>query len=98
MEYLFGPIQPAPGVPPLFEGERSCHRVSFYRTLNGAEVGDLFMRLIDTCQLNGANSFQYLTELQRHAPQFLAANPSDWMPWNYRENAGANRWRLMTPA
>jgi transposase len=56
----------------------------FYRTLNGAEVGDLFMSLIHTCQLNGANSFKYLTELQRHAPQ-LAANPSDWMPWNYQE-------------
>ena len=40
----------------------------FYRTLNGAEVGDLFMSLIHTCQLNGANSFQYLTELQRHGP------------------------------
>jgi transposase len=56
----------------------------FYRTLNGAEVGDLFMSLIHTCQFNGVNSFQYLTDLQRHAPQ-LAANPSDWMPWNYRE-------------
>jgi hypothetical protein len=42
------------------------------------------MSLIHTCQLNGANSFQYLTELQRHAPQ-VAANPPQWMPWNYRE-------------
>ena len=56
----------------------------FYRTLNGAEVGDLFMSLIHTCQLCGANSFDYLTELQRHA-QTLATNPADWMPWNYRE-------------
>ncbi len=56
----------------------------FYRTLNGAEVGDLFMSLIHTCQLCGANSFDYLTELQRHA-QKLAANPAGWMPWNYRE-------------
>ena len=39
----------------------------FYRTLNGAQVGDLFMSLIHTCQLCGANSFDYLTELQRHA-------------------------------
>ena len=31
----------------------------------------------------GANSFDYLTELQRHA-QELVANPADWMPWNYR--------------
>ena len=61
----------------------------FYRTLNGAEVGDLFMSLIHTCQLNAANSFQYLIELQRHAPQ-LAANPSEWMPWNYRETLERN--------
>ncbi len=39
----------------------------FYRTLNGAKAGDLFMSLIHTCQLCGANSFDYLTELQRHA-------------------------------
>ena len=56
----------------------------FYRTLNGAQVGDLFMSLIHTCQLCGANSFDYLTELQRHA-QELAAHPAEWMPWNYRE-------------
>jgi transposase len=56
----------------------------FYKTLNGAQVGDLFMSLIHTCQLCGANSFDYLTELQRHA-QELAASPARWMPWNYRE-------------
>jgi transposase len=56
----------------------------FYRTLNGAQVGDLFMSLIHTCQLCGANSFDYLIELQRHA-QELAACPAQWMPWNYRE-------------
>jgi transposase len=42
------------------------------------------MPLIHTCQLSGANSFDYLTELQRHA-QDLAATPVGWMPWNYRE-------------
>ena len=41
----------------------------FYRTLNGAGVGDLFMSLIHTCELNGANPFDYLTELQRHAAE-----------------------------
>ena len=71
--------------------ERSLKRVVlhrknalFYRTLNGAQVGDLFMSLIHTCQLCGANSFEYLVELQRHAAE-LAANPAAWMPWNYRE-------------
>jgi transposase len=56
----------------------------FYRTLHGSEVGDLFMSLIHTCELAGANPFDYLTELQRHARE-LADNPSAWMPWNYRE-------------
>jgi transposase len=56
----------------------------FYRTLNGAEVGDLFMSLIHTCQLCDANSFDYLTELQRHA-QEVESKPAEWMPWNYHE-------------
>ncbi len=56
----------------------------FYKTMNGAQVGDLFMTLIHTCELNGVNSFDYLTELQRHAKQ-LATNPSQWMPWNYAD-------------
>ncbi len=56
----------------------------FYRTLNGAAVGDLFMSLIHTCQLCDVNSFEYLIELQRHATE-LAANPDIWMPWNYRD-------------
>ena len=33
-----------------------------YKTRNGARVGDLFMSLIYTCQLNRANPFDYLTE------------------------------------
>src|ERR1039458_6377299 len=56
----------------------------FYKTENGARVGDLFMSLIHTCELCGANPFDYLTQLQRHAAK-LARNPSPWMPWNYRE-------------
>jgi len=56
----------------------------FYRSLNGARVGDLFMSLIYTCQLCGANPRDYLTELQRHADE-LTAEPQRWMPWNYRD-------------
>jgi len=40
--------------------------------MNGAQVGDLVMTLIHTCQLCGANSFEYLTELQRHACELAA--------------------------
>jgi transposase len=63
----------------------------FYKTENGAHVGDLFMSLIHTCELSDANPFDYLTQLQRHAGE-LARNPSQWMPWNYPatlEAAGA---------
>jgi hypothetical protein len=61
------------------------HRRSayFYKTPNGARVGDLFMSLIHTCELNAANPFEYLTALQEHASE-LAAAPAQWMPWNYR--------------
>jgi transposase len=59
----------------------------FYKTQKGAHVGDLFMGLIHTCQLNGADPFDYLTELQRHT-EALRSNPQAWMPWNYREALG----------
>jgi hypothetical protein len=63
----------------------------FYKTANGARVGDLFMSLIHTCELSGANPFDYLTQLQLHADE-LARSPSAWMPWNYPatlESSGA---------
>jgi transposase len=56
----------------------------FYKTLNGAQVGDLFMSLIHTCELNGVNPFDYLTELQRHCLD-VERTPADWMPWNYHD-------------
>ncbi len=56
----------------------------FFKTLNGAHVGDIYMSLIHTAELAGANPFDYLTELLCHADK-LAAQPDLWMPWNYRE-------------
>jgi transposase len=41
------------------------------------------MSLIHTCELNDANPFEYLTELQRHAAS-VAAAPENWLPWNYQ--------------
>jgi hypothetical protein len=55
----------------------------FYKTENGARVGDLFMSLIYTCNLAGVNPFDYLTELQKH-PAELAEHPEKWLPWNYK--------------
>jgi transposase len=67
----------------------------FYKTAHGAHVGDVFMSLIHTCELCGANPFDYLTELDRHAEELLAC-PQDWMPWNYRQTllAGQSRAAL----
>jgi transposase len=60
------------------------HRKSalFYRTLNGARVGDVFMSLIYTAELNEVAPFEYLVALLQHADQ-VRANPGEWMPWNY---------------
>jgi len=60
----------------------------FYKTMNGARVGDLFMSLIHTCELNRVNPFDYLTELLRH-PAEVAIRPAEWMPWNYGRDAAA---------
>lgn len=56
----------------------------FYKTQHGADVGDLYMTLIHTCELNGVNPVVYLTELQRHAVA-VARDPVAWLPWNYGE-------------
>jgi transposase len=60
----------------------------FYLTPNGAFVGDIHMTLIYTCNLNGANPFDYLTALQRNYQQ-VYANPSAWLPWNYTDALAA---------
>jgi transposase len=57
----------------------------FYRTRRGARVGDIYMTLIHTCELNGINAFDYLNQLQLHAAD-VAQHPDRWMPWNYRDN------------
>ena len=56
----------------------------FYKTLNGAHVGDLYMSLIYTCELNAANAFDYLNQLQLNADA-VAEDPGRWMAWNYRD-------------
>jgi len=65
----------------------------FYKTLNGAQTGDLYMSLIHSCELNGANPFDYLTELLRHSKD-VSVQPSAWLPWNYR----ATLSRLTAPS
>ncbi len=68
----------------------------FYKTLNGARVGDLFMTLIHTAELNGIAPFHHLVALQRHHRD-VALHPSAWMPWNYQETLTALRARADPP-
>jgi transposase len=56
----------------------------FYRSLRGAQVGDAFMSLIHTAIDCGADPFDYLVALQRHADAVRKA-PAAWMPWNYTD-------------
>jgi len=60
----------------------------FYKTENGAHVGDLFMSLIHTCRLARANPFDYLSTLRRHI-RHVRDDPAAWMPWNYQATAVA---------
>jgi len=57
----------------------------FFKTERGAQIGDLFMSLIQTCNLSGTNPFEYLVALQLHLDAVTRA-PHLWMPWNYRES------------
>ncbi len=53
----------------------------FFKTERGAEVGDIFMRLIHTAELCRASPFDYLCALMANAERVLAC-PADWLPWN----------------
>ncbi len=57
----------------------------FYKTEYGAYIGDLYMSLIHTCNLVGANPFEYLTALDLNKDA-VNQSPNLWMPWNYTKN------------
>jgi hypothetical protein len=56
----------------------------FYKTQKGARVGDLYMSLIHSAELNQMNPFDYLVALLRNHV-FVEENPEEWLPWNYLE-------------
>jgi len=68
----------------------------FYKTLNGARVGDVFMSLIHTAELNGVAPFEFLVALQRHH-QDVSRTPSAWLPWNYEATLTGLRSRAGPP-
>ncbi len=68
---------------------RNRKNALFYRTLNGAQIGDLFMSLIHTCELNGVNPFGNLNHLQSLPTEELQNNAGNLLPWNYQLQAAA---------
>ena len=64
----------------------------FYRTLNGARVGDLCMSLIPTAEGHEIEQFPYPVALQRLVAA-VVLEPSAWMPWNHTY-PGAGRRRI----
>jgi len=57
----------------------------FYKTQNGADVGDMSMSLIQTCNMAHENPFDYLVALQKNASE-VKENPEKWLPWNFRHS------------
>ena len=53
-----------------------------YLTVKGAELGDVFMSLIETCRMNEVNPLEYLMALVKN-PKAVAEHPEQWLPWNY---------------
>lgn len=55
----------------------------FYKNEYGAQVGDIILSIIKTCELNSINPYEYLVTIQKNQKS-VTCNPSSWMPWNYK--------------
>lgn len=60
----------------------------FFRSKDGARIADMFVSIIHTCELSKANPFDYMTAILDNSDA-VAENPSDWMPWNFKNTMGA---------
>jgi hypothetical protein len=66
-----------------------CRKNSlFYKTLHGAEIGNILTSLIATCRLSKQNPVEYLIVLQ-HNKSEVFKEPKDWLPWNYKSTMRA---------
>ena len=65
--------------------------------MRAGQVGDIYMSLIHTTELDGGNAFHYLTALMRH-DNAVADSPSEWLPWNYRESLARLDGRAHDPS
>lgn len=62
----------------------------FYKTQNGADVGDTLMSLLATAIHNGINVLHYLIAIQQNEYE-AGRKPHLWLPWNYHENLQAEQ-------
>ncbi len=54
----------------------------FYKTENGAHIGDIWMSLIQTAMLNKINPWAWIVDLLKN-PDHVARDPKAWLPWNW---------------
>jgi transposase len=58
----------------------------FFRTEQGAAVGDLLMSVIETCRANGIRAADYRVQVMKNA-RAARDNPAQWLPWTYAVQA-----------
>jgi len=68
---------------------RNRKNAMFYKTEFGAEVAGYAQSLIFTAAQNDINPHDYLTTLLKHEDEVIA-NPSNWLPWNYKDRLVPN--------
>lgn len=83
--------EPRTTLRPTLERSGTIDRFAFRRSAEmcgspsavlGAKTGDVFMSIIQTSRRNGFSPARYLLTLMRNT-EAVAANPSEWLPWNY---------------
>jgi transposase len=56
----------------------------FYRTEEGAKIGDILMSTMETCVLSKVNIWKYLIAIQEHQKK-VKKSPEEWLPWIYEK-------------
>ena len=59
----------------------------FFRTEQGAAVGDILMSVIETRRANGIRAWDYFVQVTRNAAA-VRQNPAGWLPWTYASATG----------
>jgi hypothetical protein len=75
--------------PSELNGNQVAADILFHRTLAGAHVGDVFMSLIHTAELNEVSAYEYLIAVLRNA----AASASRWARDGYLSANSVHRWK-----